>query len=321
MQMTIAICTWNRCKLLDKTLTQMRQLLLPEGISWEILVIDNNCTDATAEVINRHKEYLPIRKIVEDKQGHSHARNRAIDECNSDWLIYTDDDVLVSLEWLTSYAIAISVASKMCGFLGGPIEAWFEVEPSVELVEAIPSVGEGFCGVSVPVDLMISRHSETLPYGANFGIRRSLLKGMRFDTNLGLRKGSRVVGEEIDFMRRLLDRGIEGKWVPNAFVRHWIPKQRITLRYLAGHIYGAGRTSAKLRMERERASRTEMPQIPKWMYRRLMESMFLMIWNKALGRRVHFYRNFDVVFHHLGYIKESLTLDGVRHSKKTEKTN
>ena len=35
MHVTVAICTWNRVKLLDRTLTRMRQLRLPDALSWE----------------------------------------------------------------------------------------------------------------------------------------------------------------------------------------------------------------------------------------------------------------------------------------------
>ena len=42
MQISIAICTWNRCQLLRQALEQMTQLAIPRGVNWELLVVNNN---------------------------------------------------------------------------------------------------------------------------------------------------------------------------------------------------------------------------------------------------------------------------------------
>ena len=34
MQVTVAICTWNRARLLEQTLTGMRSLCIPDGVDW-----------------------------------------------------------------------------------------------------------------------------------------------------------------------------------------------------------------------------------------------------------------------------------------------
>ena len=69
MLITVAICTWNRSKLLDATLLEMEKLRIPAGVSWELLVVDNNSKDDTAEVIKRHtaKGIVPIRGLFEPK--------------------------------------------------------------------------------------------------------------------------------------------------------------------------------------------------------------------------------------------------------------
>src|SRR5688500_2534010 len=77
MDATIAICTWNRSDLLEKTLIQMQQLVVPKGTSWEIVVVNNRCTDNTDEILAKYAGALPLRRVFEDKQGQSHARNAA----------------------------------------------------------------------------------------------------------------------------------------------------------------------------------------------------------------------------------------------------
>lgn len=77
MNLTVAICTWNRAALLDWTLARMRELRIPDGVEWELLIVNNNCTDQTDAVIARHAGVLPIRRIFEVNPGLSNARNRA----------------------------------------------------------------------------------------------------------------------------------------------------------------------------------------------------------------------------------------------------
>ena len=50
---TVAICTWNRAALLDRTLARFLALVPPSGATWELLVVNNNCTDETDEVVRK----------------------------------------------------------------------------------------------------------------------------------------------------------------------------------------------------------------------------------------------------------------------------
>ena len=45
VSVSVVICTWNRAGLLDQTLARMRELHVPAGLAWELLVVNNNCTD------------------------------------------------------------------------------------------------------------------------------------------------------------------------------------------------------------------------------------------------------------------------------------
>jgi glucosyl-dolichyl phosphate glucuronosyltransferase len=65
IEITVAICTWNRCKLLEQTLERMAAaLVVPADLAWELVVVDNGSTDATAEVIDRFRARLPIRSTI-----------------------------------------------------------------------------------------------------------------------------------------------------------------------------------------------------------------------------------------------------------------
>lgn len=65
MQVRIIICTWNRAETLDRALAQLRELTIPSFVDWEVVVVNNNCTDGTDRVIEQHRQSLPLRRIFE----------------------------------------------------------------------------------------------------------------------------------------------------------------------------------------------------------------------------------------------------------------
>ena len=102
LKLTIAICTWNRAKSLRTTLLSLQQLIVPSSSDWEILIVDNNCSDDTSNVIDQFVDLLPIRLVHETRQGLSHARNCAVGAAKGDYILWTDDDVIVDPYWLGS---------------------------------------------------------------------------------------------------------------------------------------------------------------------------------------------------------------------------
>ena len=108
--------------------TTGRQLTLPPGLDWELVVVNNNSPDDTDRVIAAHTGQLPIVRVFEGKQGHCHARNAAVAAARGDFLVWTDDDVLVPPDWLTHYLDAAARHPEAAVF-GGPVRPWFAVTP------------------------------------------------------------------------------------------------------------------------------------------------------------------------------------------------
>jgi glycosyltransferase involved in cell wall biosynthesis len=98
---TLALCTRNNCASLLQTLTSLRGLHAP--LRGELLVIDNGSTDGTWEALQSYTHpVLPVRRVMEETRGLCYARNRALAESKSDIIVFTDDDVRVSPNWITS---------------------------------------------------------------------------------------------------------------------------------------------------------------------------------------------------------------------------
>jgi len=268
MFLTVVICTWNRAKLLDQTLAEMRNLVVPSDVDWELLVVNNNCTDHTDEVIQRHGTELPIRRLFESSAGKCHAANRAVAAARGELLIWTDDDVLVNPDWLSEYAKAAAAFPK-AGFFGGPIDPWFEGRPPQWLERSLQHL-EGVFAVRQLGDLPIEiTHPSNLPYGANLAIRASIQKRELYDPRLGPRPKSEIRGEETDLLGRLLNAGVSGRWCPKAGVRHFIPKSRQQVRYLRKFFFGLGQTDA---ITEDQQNSATLFGRPRWIWRQAVEA-------------------------------------------------
>jgi cellulose synthase/poly-beta-1,6-N-acetylglucosamine synthase-like glycosyltransferase len=79
MDVSVVISTYNRCSLLARALESL-QHQETSGVSYEILVVDNNSTDETRAVAQRFMDSTPgrLRYIFEPKQGLSMRAMRAL---------------------------------------------------------------------------------------------------------------------------------------------------------------------------------------------------------------------------------------------------
>ena len=106
MFVTVAICTLNRAESLRRTLDSVAATRVADELAWELIVVNNNSTDHTDAVIAEYRGRLPLRRELEPLQGHSNARNRAIVAARGEYIVWTDDDVIVGARWLAAYAEA-----------------------------------------------------------------------------------------------------------------------------------------------------------------------------------------------------------------------
>jgi GT2 family glycosyltransferase len=181
---------------------------------------------------------MSIELLKEPKVGHTHARNCAIEHSMGDLVIWTDDDVCVRETWIQRYVDACESAPDV-GFWGAAIRPVFPGG----MPDWIEENWEACAGCFASRDLGAERiplSQSTLPYGANFAVRGDVLRSHRFDINLG-RRGDLILGEdELEYMRRLMDAGVRGEWVPDNALQHVIPSERATERYVWNYFLGQG---------------------------------------------------------------------------------
>jgi glycosyltransferase involved in cell wall biosynthesis len=240
------------------------------GWSYEIIVCNNNSNDHTNQVLREYRTRLPLREVFEHKQGLSHARNRALAVANGDYIIWTDDDVIVDSEWLLAYITAFERWPDAAIF-GGPIIPRFEAPPPRWIRESVAELGYAFAARDLGEDVIpLSVCGNNVPFGANFAVRSKEQRENLFDINLGPGASRSGLGDETELIERLLESGAIGCWVPDAKVTHCIGQDRQSVRYITRYYMAHGRTEAYRRSSTVAADAHFYCGVPRWLIRQLL---------------------------------------------------
>lgn len=121
MKISVVIPAYNEEKYIEQCLTHITN---QEESPFEIIVVDNNSTDRTAELAKRFN----VKVVPEPKQGMIPARNAGFDAAQGDIIARTDADVIVPQDWTKK--IRLNFEQHKIDALTGPLE-YYEI-PSPE---------------------------------------------------------------------------------------------------------------------------------------------------------------------------------------------
>ena len=244
MKITIAVCTWNWADSLGKTLEAFLALKIPKGVDVEFLVVNNNCTDHTDQVIEGFSKRLPLIRLFEPKQGLSNARNCAVKAAQGEVIIFTDHDAIVQPDWLINYMAAFQRWPE-AAYFGGTITPLYESQPP-DWVQANIKLLEG----AVLIRNLGSEERRLEPheqvFGANIAFRRAVFETEKFDSNFGPAGKELILGDETRFVAKLIEKKQFGVWVPSARVQHFVPKKRTSLEFVHRYFVALGRTQVRI---------------------------------------------------------------------------
>jgi glucosyl-dolichyl phosphate glucuronosyltransferase len=266
MLATVAICTLNRAESLRRTLESLAVMRMPQAIDWEVVVVNNNCTDHTDEVIAAFADRLPIRREFEPQRGLSRARNRAVDAARGDYIVWTDDDVVVDPGWLAAYTEAFRRWPEAALFGGKIVERFAEPLPKwLAGNDTFPGfAARDFGNEPLPLSIVDGR----LPFGPNFAVHTADQRAFPYDLKLGHAPGQRRRGEELDVIERVLRSGAPGYWVPQARVEHCATPEQQTIQYFEGFFATVGEYEE---FHGGSVAASRWFGAPRWMWRRLVE--------------------------------------------------
>ena len=120
---SIIIPAYNEAEWLPKTLSALDTALNDFREPVEVIVVDNNSTDDTAEIARRYGAQVvfePVNQI-------SRARNTGARSASGNYLFFLDADTILPPELLRSAVIRLQGGGECCG--GGARVALYEAAP------------------------------------------------------------------------------------------------------------------------------------------------------------------------------------------------
>ena len=259
MNVTVILCTYNRCGDLAKTLDSLASSTLPSSVAWEVLVVDNNSNDQTRDVALDFCRRYPnrFRYLFEPHPGKSYALNSGIREAHGEILAFTDDDLIVDTTWLQN--LTIPFGNGAWAGVGGRtlLEQGFSPPHWLAL-----NGWYGMGGILALCDFGDKpRELDWPPYGANMAFRKKMFeKYGGFRTDLGPTPEGKIPrpNEDTEFGRRLMAAGERLWYEPSAVVHHPVPEKRLKKSYFLAWWFDYGRA-----LTREKGKRPHFYGIPR----------------------------------------------------------
>ena len=233
---------------------------------WEAVVVDNNSSDNTAEVVEgfiaAHPE-VRVRLVSESRQGLSHARNCGIDNSSGAVVAIIDDDELAAPTLLADY-VDFFESHPGVAAAGGRIVANYPT--------GRPSWMTRF--TERPIAGILDLGEEPIPFpagkyfgGGNMALRRTVIERYgKFNPELGRRGTTLLGGEEKELYGRLVAGGEQVYYLPTAYIEHIIPAAKLTREYFEAvcHRIGQSERIRTLELGRKAYSRRWLDEVIKW---------------------------------------------------------
>jgi O-antigen biosynthesis protein len=196
-KVSVVVCAYQAESTIEECLRSLTHLNYPD---YEVLVVDDGSTDATAELARGY----PVRVISGGRLGLSGARNLGLEQATGAIVAYLDADARADEDWLTHLVVGLDPADA--AGVGGPNISPPEDPPVARCVSRAP-------GGPVHV-LLDNERAEHVP-GCNMAFwRERLVEIGGFDPIY------RAAGDDVDVCWKLQDLGYSIRFHPAALVWH-----------------------------------------------------------------------------------------------------
>jgi glycosyltransferase involved in cell wall biosynthesis len=149
-EVSVVVPTWNRAHLLEESLAS---LFAQEGVSFEVVVVDDGSTDGTAALLGAMSDPR-VRVIEAPHEGISRARNRGVDAARAAMIAFHDSDDVALPGRLATPArylrehphvdVVIQNGVLLAAGDAGPGTPWVRPEVAGSLVGRAVGVGDVF---------------------------------------------------------------------------------------------------------------------------------------------------------------------------------
>jgi GT2 family glycosyltransferase len=284
-------------------------MIVPEGIDWEVLLVDNNSKDETRKVAEgfSRKRTINLRYLFEGRQGKSFALNKGLENAKGEIIAFVDDDVLVDKGWLIAVVKSVQKYQDYDGFGGRIISVWkTELPKWLAMTGKYKSLrGTGYLRDDGCDDKEYSETENGVPCGANMFFRKRAVKENGF-FRLDLGPKGKILGaaEDTEYCWRMLQSGKKFMYIGDALIYHQVEPEKLTKRYLTRWRYYCARSV--IRSKGIPDNTICYFDIPRYLLKQLLHSFLR--WNLSADSQKRFYHKLGFYWA-LGEIVESYKMN------------
>jgi GT2 family glycosyltransferase len=216
VKISVVICTRDREETIGQAVESVAQCAYA---TFDIHIMDQSTQPGTRICVEklaaRFRDTVAIHYHHLDKAGLSRAYNIGTKVCDGQLIAFTDDDVIVPRDWLTTIARAFA-ADPQAGLLYGQVLVPDELKPIVAAGTVVPSLEW-----TVPERMIKGRGFKVFGMGANMAVTREMLSKVGgFDEALG-GGGPLRSSQDSDFAYRTYLAGYAILLEPSVQVDHY----------------------------------------------------------------------------------------------------
>ncbi len=197
-KVSVIVAAYNSQRTIAKCLESIMELDYP---AFEIVVVDNNSTDCTADIIRRY----PVKYLLETKKGWPAARNKGIVSSKDKYVANIDADCFPSKDWLKNLVNAFNGDNVGCVV-------------GKTLVKEGKTLAQRYYAASNPFDIEHKiEKTDYVPWGGgnNIMLREAFVKAGGYDS------GRFTSGADTEFHYQLTKKyDYKTKYAPKALIYH-----------------------------------------------------------------------------------------------------
>lgn len=300
VDISVVLSTYNRGAQLSNALEKLLQQET-KGIDYEIIIVDNNSTDHTKELVDSYiARDSHFRYVFEGRQGLSYGRNAGIEAARSDLIVFCDDDVEVSPTWVQKnyeaaqrFPDADYIGGKVMPIWGGPVPNWVS---GTMAPFALCMLGDE--------PFVVSPEAPHCMVGASLAIRRRAFeKAGLFNIQTQRVKDSIGSTEDYDWQLKVWAYGGHGVYDPSIVSATEIPMDRLNKSYHRRWHLGHGKFNA-ISGRPPWDSPRRILGVPVFMYRQFLEAAGGWFMHSLRGRKADAFEHEVQLLFFIGFFRQ-----------------
>ena len=301
MDVSVVMSTYNRSGVLGQALDGLTAQEAG-GLSHEVIIVDNNSTDNTRQVIESYAQRDGrIRYVFEKKQGVAYGRNAGISAAQGKYIAFCDDDVIVTPDWLRKMHAAL-LRFPEADFVGGKVlPVWKTAVPAWLNSRLAPLALQDY-GEAPEV---MSLENQRCLISACLAVRRRAFERAGYFDPATQRVGNGIGStEDHEWEMKVWARGGIGVYVPDVACYAEIPAYRMVKSYHRRWHLGHGKFSAIAQRREFEGGAFRLLGVPAFVYRQLLQAASRYFGTLIQGNSAEAFDRENKLFFFLGFVRE-----------------